>query len=286
MTPPATEDVAANADQIAYWNAAAGETWAALQDRLDAQIQPLGARALAALAPAAGERVIDIGCGCGQTTLALAGLVGPGGSVLGVDISRPMLEVARRRLGQAGAAQAAVIEADAQTHAFAPGGADAAFSRFGVMFFADPVAAFANIRAGLKSGGRLVFVCWRPLPLNPWMLVPMLAALQHVPPPPMPDPLAPGPFAFADAERVRAILGEAGFADIDISPHDQPIGAGDLDQAVTTALKLGPLGALLREQPDKAPLVVDAVREALSAHMGPDGVRLDSATWIVQARAP
>ena len=254
-----------NADQIAYWNALAGETWAELQERLDAQIQPLGARAMAALAPRPGEWLLDIGCGCGQTTAALAEAVGPSGGVLGLDISRPMLAVARRRLADAGAENARLLEADAQTERLEPNGFDAAFSRFGVMFFSDPRAAFANVRSSLKSGGRLAFVCWRALFENPWMLVPMAAALQHLPAPPPPlDPLAPGPFAFADPERVRAILTGAGFEGVEIAPHDQKIGTGDVDQATALALKVGPLGA----------------------HLTAEGVRMDSATWIVTARAP
>jgi SAM-dependent methyltransferase len=285
--PAMTEPRAANAndDQVAYWNAVAGETWVAMQDRLDGVIEPLGARAIAALAPAPGERVIDVGCGCGQTSLALAAAVGPTGAMLGADVSRPMLAVARRRA--ADLPQASFIEADAQTHAFAPGGFDAVFSRFGVMFFADPTAAFANLRRALRSGGRLAFVCWRAFAENAWMLTPMAAALQHLPePPPPPDPLAPGPFAFADAERLRGILAGAGFAQIDIAPDDQAIGSPDIDQALEITLKVGPLGSLLREQPDKAPLVIDAVRASLEPYVRPQGVRLPSATWIVQARAP
>lgn len=275
---------AANADQVAYWNAQAGETWATHQERLDRQIETLGAVAMAALAPRPGEGAIDIGCGCGQTTLALAGAVGPGGFVTGVDISRPMLAVARRRA--ASAANAAFLEADAQTHPFPPGAADAIFSRFGVMFFEDPSAAFANIRAALKPGGRLGFVCWRPFPLNEWMLVPLQAALALVPaPPPPPDPFAPGPFAFADADRVRGILEGAGFSEIAIEPHDARIGGNPLDEAVDLALRVGPLGMLLRENPDRKEAVIAAVREALRPHEGPDGVMLNSATWIVTARA-
>ena len=285
MTP--ADDAAANADQITYWNAVAGETWAAMQDKLDRQIEPLGARAMEALEPAAGERVLDIGCGCGQTTMALAARVGAGGAVLGVDISRPMLAVARRRIDAQGLAQVALAEADAQTHAFAPGAFDAAFSRFGVMFFADPTAAFANIRKGLRAGGRLGFVCWRAFADNPWMMVPLAAVLPLLPaPPPPPDPFAPGPFAFADADRLRGILQGAGFTGVRIEPFDAMIGAPDLDEAVEVALKVGPLGALLREAPQKAGLVVDAIRQALAPHLTGEGVRLASATWIVTAAAP
>ncbi|CAN5477449.1 methyltransferase domain-containing protein [soil metagenome] len=276
----------ANADQAAYWNAGAGDTWASLQDRLDHQLEPLGQRAMAALAPKAGERVLDIGCGAGQTSLALAAAVAPGGSVLGVDISHPLLEVARRRAE--GQSSLAFSEADAQTAPFEAAGFDTAFSRFGVMFFSDPPAAFANIRRALKPGGRLAFVCWRAPDQNPFMTLPMAAAAAQLPAPDSPPsalaPQAPGPFAFADPQRVRAILTAAGFADIELAPHDQKIGSGDLDQTLTVALKVGPLGAMLRENPDHRDAVVTAVREALAQHDGPDGVKLPSATWIVTAR--
>ena len=275
-----------NSGQIAYWNASAGETWAALQARLDRQIEPLGAQAMRALAPRDGEAIVDIGCGCGQTTLALAGAVGAGGRVTGVDISRPMLDVARARIAAAGVGNARVLEADAQVHAFETGALDAAFSRFGVMFFNDPPAAFANIRRGLRAGGRLAFVCWRPLGENPWMAAPMLAALPILGPLPPPDPVAPGPFAFADSARVRTILSSAGFADIDIAPFDAPVSGGDLEQTIATSLRVGPLGALLRDQPDKARSVMDALRAALSKFETPQGVVMASGTWIVQARAP
>lgn len=277
-----TVQSAANADQIAYWNNAAGETWAALQDRLDRQIESLGLRAIEAAAPQPGERVLDIGCGCGQTSFELGRRVGPAGQVLGVDISAPMLEVARRRAGTG----VSFLEADAQTHPFDRGGFDLAVSRFGVMFFDDPTAAFANIGAALRPGGRLAFVCWRPMLENAWMATPLLAALPLLRPLPPPDPLAPGPFAFADPDRVRAILTGAGFEAIDIQPHDQLIGGNDLDQTVAMALKVGPLGAVLRENPELGDSVVSAIRKALAPHVTPDGVLLPSATWIVTARRP
>ncbi len=282
-----TVDSGANADQIAYWNNSAGATWAALQDRLDRQIEPLGQRAMDAGAPKAGEQVLDIGCGCGQTSLELAQRVGPSGQVLGVDISEPMLEVARRRGGEAGLANVSFLAADAQTRAFPPGGFDLAFSRFGVMFFDDPTAAFRNIAAALRPDGRLAFVCWRPLAENPWMGAPMQAALSLLPPmPPPADPTAPGPFAFADPERLRGILAAAGLVDIDIAPHDQMIGGNDLDETVAMSLRVGPLGAVLRENPELKDGVVGAIREALARHVTPQGVMLASATWIVTAKRP
>jgi SAM-dependent methyltransferase len=279
------DDAGPNAAQVAYWNTIAGETWAALQDRLDHQIEPLGRAAMTRLAPRGGERIIDIGCGCGQTTIALARAVGPAGDVCGVDVSRPMLGVAQARTAAEGVA-ARYIEADAQTFAFEAGGADAVFSRFGVMFFTDPAAAFANIRSALKPGGRLAFVCWRSLPENPWMAVPLRAAQAFLAPTPPLDPTAPGPFAFADRARVESILKAAGFASIEIAAHDAPVSSGDLEQTVATALRIGPLGALLRDQPDKAAGVVDAIRAALAPYVTAAGVEIASATWIVTARAP
>jgi len=275
MTEPA------NAQQVAYWNESAGPTWADLQAPLDRQLAPLGRRAMAELDLGPGKRVLDIGCGAGATTLDLAA---SGAEALGVDISHVLLDAARRRA--AGDSLARFLEADAQTHPFEPASFDAVFSRFGVMFFADPAAAFANIRRAMKPGGRLAFVCWRTPAENPIMSLPMMAALTHVDSPPTPpEPGAPGPFAFADPERVRAILTAAGFQDIEVTPHEADIGPGDLDTTLGLALKVGPLGALLRENPDKRDAVIAAVRAALAPFDGPDGVKLGSATWIVTAGA-
>ncbi len=285
MSEQTTDTTPGNSDQIAYWNAGAGETWAALQNRLDRQIQPLGRLAMDALAVAPGDRVIDVGCGCGQTTLELAVRAGPAGSVLGVDISAPMLAVARRRPLARGLAGVRFLEADAQSHAFAPGGAEALFSRFGVMFFADPTAAFANLRSALAPGGGLAFVCWRAMELNPFMTLPMSAALPLLPPMAPPMPGGPGPFAFADADRVRGILAGAGFHRIEMRPHDEAIGGGDLDETLDLALKIGPLGAAVRDQPELSAQVAEAVRAALEPHAGPSGVFLPSASWIVTAES-
>lgn len=272
----------ANAQQVAYWNESAGPTWAELQAPLDRQLAPLGRRAMSELDLGPGRRVLDIGCGAGETTLSLAQT---GAEAVGVDISRPLLEIARSR--SEGRADVTFLEADAQTHPFPPGSFDAVFSRFGVMFFADPAAAFANIRRALKPGGRLAFVCWRTPAENPIMSLPMQAALAHVDASPAPpEPGAPGPFAFADPDRVRAILGAAGFENVAITAHDEAIGPGDLETTLSLALRVGPLGALLRENPEKRDAVIAAVRAALAPHDGPDGVKLGSATWIVTAASP
>src|SRR5919202_367006 len=183
-----------NTEQIEYWNGTAADTWVAQQERLDRQLDPLGRAALRVLAPRPGEHVLDVGCGSGQTTLQLADAVGPDGRVVGVDVSSQLLAAARRRPRPA---NVAFEQADAQTYAFERP-FDAIYSRFGVMFFADPVAAFANLRRALKPGGRMAFVCWREEAANPMMTVPMAAAAKHLPPlpPPAQDAHAPGPFAF------------------------------------------------------------------------------------------
>jgi ubiquinone/menaquinone biosynthesis C-methylase UbiE len=279
-------DRAANTDQIAYWNESAGQTWAELQDILDVQLEPMGAAVMDALALRPGERVVDIGCGCGQTTLALADRVGAEGLAVGADISEPMLAVARGRV--AGRPQVRFVEADAQTYPFEPGAFDALHSRFGVMFFEDPTAAFVNLRKALKPGGRLAFLCWRTPAENPVMTAPMIAAQAHLPPPEPMTPGAPGPFAFADPERVRAILAEAGFADISIQAQDMPAGGNSLDETLALSLRIGPLGRMLREHPevDRDAAVAD-VRKVLAAHLDASGkVFMGSGTWNVSARNP
>ena len=283
--PPSSPQPTANAAQIDYWNAVAGETWARFQEQLDRQIESLGDRALQALDPREGERLLDIGCGCGQTSVALARRVGAGGSVRGVDISKPMLDVAQARPAPAGAARPVFAQMDAQTGDLGEAMYDAAFSRFGVMFFADPTAAFVNIRRALKPGGRLAFVCWRPFAENAWMRLPMEAAAPFLPPAVPMDPLAPGPFAFADPERVRGILADGGWGSVSLDPFDALIGGGTVDEALALAFRVGPLGAALRDNPGSVEAVSDAVRAVLSAHHAPRGVMMPAAVWIVQARA-
>jgi SAM-dependent methyltransferase len=279
-------DVAANAAQEEYWNGRAGATWAELQRLLDMELRLLGLEAQAALNPQPGERVLDIGCGAGETSLDLAAAVAPGGAVLGVDLSRPLLDIAERRAAE-GDLEVRFEAADAQTSDFGGEHFDAAFSRFGVMFFADPAAAFANILKALKPGGRIAFVCWRPPAENPLMTAPLKAAEQLIPPLPPSDPLAPGPFAFADPQRVRRILGAAGFGQVAIRPFDAEVGGWTPEEALVVAQRVGPLGAVLRETPDLVPKVLDAVARELQRHTGADGkVRMGAAVWIVTATAP
>jgi SAM-dependent methyltransferase len=268
----------ANADQIEFWNGDAGETWVNHQDRMDVQLEPLGKAVLAKLAVQAGERVLDVGCGGGTTTARLAAA---GAKPTGIDISGPMLLRARERNPALD-----FVEADAQTHDLGAAAFDAVFSRFGVMFFDDPVAAFANLARATKPGGRLAFVCWRPTTENPLFTVPMAAAADaRVPMPDAPaDPFAPGPFAFADRDRTARILAEAGWTDVAIEPHDAMIGGNNIGNAVQLALQIGPLGRLLREWPEFRTGAVSAVWDALTKHLVDGKVMLASATWIVSAR--
>lgn len=272
-----------NAEQIEYWNGVAADIWVAQQERLDRQLDPLGRAALRALAPRPGELVLDVGCGGGQTTLQLGEAVGPRGRVVGIDVSSRMLAAARRRSTPA---HVAFELADAQTHTFAEP-FDAIYSRFGVMFFADPVAAFANLRRTLRPGGRMAFVCWRAETANPIMTVPMAAAAKYLPPlPPPQNDGAPGPFAFADSGRLARILEAAGFGDVAITPHDEPIGGNDRAATLELALQVGPLGRQLREHPDRRAAVIDAVRDAIEPFIVDGIARIPSATWIVTAVHP
>jgi ubiquinone/menaquinone biosynthesis C-methylase UbiE len=287
MTP--LDTTGPNAEQIRYWTETAGPKWVRMEALLEAQIAPFGAAAMDRAALISGERVLDVGCGCGATSFELARRVGTEGLVLGVDISEPMLGRARERAAGSEMATVRFALADAQTHRFARDTFDALFSRFGVMFFTDPGAAFTNLRAALRPGGRLAFVCWQSLQQNPWMLLPLMAAAQHIALPPPPAPGEPGPFSFADAERVRAILARAGFADVALEPLEMTLsvgGGGALEQAVEFLLEMGPAGAALREAgPAARPAVAAAVREVLAPFATPEAVRMASAAWIVTARA-
>lgn len=278
-----------NSEQIADWNGAMGQQWARLQRDLDGMVMPFGDAALKAAAPRLNERVIDIGCGCGDTSLTLASLVGPAGAVLGVDVSQPMLEVARARAAQLGLTHLVFREADAAA-AELPAGNDLLYSRFGVMFFSQPVPAFAHLRKSLRAGGRCVFVCWRTPRDNAWTMTPLMAARKamNVTPAPV-DPHAPGPFAFAVEERLRGILSDAGFASISTQRFDTPVSLGaTVRAAAECATRIGPASRFAREMgAEKLPAIVDAIERSLTPLAGPDGgVRLNGSTWVVSASNP
>jgi len=275
----------ANQDQVDFWNGRMGQEWVALQERMDANLSAIHQALMPFAAPRAGEAVLDIGCGTGTTSMALADAVGPKGRVTGLDISKEMLGLARQR-GQ-GRANLAFVEADASQTSFQPE-YDLLFSRFGVMFFDDPAAGFANMRKAAKPGGRVAFVCWRTPQENLWASAPMAAAKPFLPDMPPPDPLAPGPFAFADAGRVRAILEQGGFKDARIEKFDGVMDMGrDLDLTAAQMLRIGPVARAAAELDEAAKAkITAAVKEALGRFIRADGsIAPPVACWLVEARA-
>lgn len=203
----------ANADQAKYWNSGPGQKWIEFQDGIDTTFSPINRRLLEIAKPTTGERVLDIGCGTGAATMAFAGKVGPDGRVVGIDISRQLLDCAERRRTENGIGHIEYLLADAQTHPFGGESFDLLASRFGVMFFEDPVAAFGNLATALRPGGRLFFVSWSGIDGNPWFKVPKDAAVARLGEPAPTAPTAPGPLAFADIGYVLDILSRAGFPD-------------------------------------------------------------------------
>ncbi|MCP3983910.1 MAG: class I SAM-dependent methyltransferase [bacterium] len=275
-------------DQEEYWNEH-GNTWVVWQERLDRQIAPHGQLALDALAVKPDEAILDVGCGCGDTLLALAERVGVGGRVVGLDVSAPMLERARERVANAGADQVTIQQGDAAKASLTAESFDALFSRFGVMFFEEPIEAFSNFHRALRPGGRMAFVCWRGPQDNPWITVPMAAVAPLLEFPPPPPPGSPGMLALADEERLRGILAEAGFTEIKLQPEDIAMapGGGTLDGAVEVFMEVGPVASVLRNSgADDATRqrVEDAVRQAFAAEGGDEQLELGSGCWLVTAR--
>jgi SAM-dependent methyltransferase len=272
---------AGNADQIEFWNGKASERWLHFEEARHALIEPLSRRVLEAAAAQPGERVLDIGCGPGSTTATLAKQVGENGHVLGVDISAPLLARACEQLS--GYDNVSFIQADAQTHAFEPGAFDLAFSRFGVMFFADPGAAFANIRAALAPGGRLTIACWRALAENALFSGP-LEVIKRFIDLPRPNPDAPGSFSLADEDKLRAVLTGAGFADVVIEQVDETMSVpGPLDEAVKFILRMGPAGAALEGATSEVVAEVHAaLAEALAPRLKDGALHFTGSIWVAR----
>lgn len=278
------------ADQC--WQDKSGEAWVAMQDRLDQQLDPFGRAALARLSPRPGERALDIGCGAGQTLLELGEAVGATGRVLGVDLSEPMIARARERIAEKGYAHVNVELGDAATHPFQET-FDVVFSRFGVMFFSDPVAAFHHVRGALRPGGRLSFVCWQSMAKNAWasllvQAVKPLIGTRDIPP--LFQPGKPGPFFLEDSLHVRRILTEAGFEAVETEPLERDLhlgGSMTLDEAVEFSMKVGPAARILSEvESDLAPKLQLAIERALAPFATARGVWLASGALVVTARVP
>ncbi|HEX8417630.1 MAG TPA: class I SAM-dependent methyltransferase [Methylobacterium sp.] len=281
--------------QAAYWNGEAGERWARHQQSLDAVFAPLTEALFAGADIQPRATILDIGCGAGDTAIAAARRAGPGGRVVAADVSAPLLAAARGRAASEAADAAPItwIEADAQVHDFGNAGFAQAISRFGVMFFEDSVAAFANIRRALVPGGRFTVLCWRPLDANAWIAVPRAIVLPLVPEPEPMAPGGPGPFRFADPEAFREILAAVGFREIGIEPVDRALTLGRSDKgsareaaaaAAELVLELGPVSRLVREQSDAVRAAARAaVAEDFAARAEGGSVSLGAACWLVSA---
>lgn len=281
-----------NEAQQNYWNEPGGTAWTRWQARMDLQLAPLGLAVIEAVAPRHGERVLDIGCGCGDTTLQVDTLVGPSGTATGVDISAPMLDRARERAAESGLENTRFLEGDAQvaTARDLGGPFDAAISRFGVMFFADPIAAFANIASLVHPGGRLGFVCWQAPALNPWMSNLGREVATLFPEQPPPDPHAPGPFAFADPVRTQDIVRSGGWANVSVEPCVRAMrvfGTDDFDVAVEGSLTIGGAARLLSsataEQRSEARAIAERV---MRSFWSDDGAVVDGVCWLATAQRP
>lgn len=279
----------ANPDQEAYWNGAMGETWVASQAEFDQTFSEITAELVARAAPRPGERAIDLGCGAGATALALAVRVGPGGHVLGVDISETMLAEARRRA--AGLSQIALLRADAQTHAFAPGAADLLVSRFGSMFFGDPVRAFANLLSALRPGGRVHLACWAPAEENPWFAESARAASARCGVSDPVRPGTPGPFGFAERDYAAGVLSAAGFAAVaaeavplSLTPPGSPA------EVARMSVRLGPAARILKRAEGgaaDAEAIAAALEPRFAAFQASDGaVRIPALLNFFSAEAP
>jgi SAM-dependent methyltransferase len=276
-----------NEAQAQYWNSAAGEKWVRHQAFMDQQLEVVTDILLESAAPRAGEAVLDVGCGTGATLLRLALGVGKDGHVLGCDVSAPMLALARQRIAATGLRNVDVVQADAQTHDFAENAFDLLVSRFGVMFFADPTAAFANLRRSLRPEGRLAFVCWGPIADNPFFQLPMQVATRHLGPAESPPPRAPGPLAFSEPDYVGGVLTGAGWSDVQIQARQPPLlGSATAQEQAAFSIEMGPVSRLIAErQPDTA--TIAALRAELTSELATyateNGVQIPSRLYYVTA---
>jgi SAM-dependent methyltransferase len=256
--------------------ASAAEAWLEVADLLDLQLSPLGQRAIDMLAPRQSEVIVDVGCGAGQTVLQLADRVGPEGQVVGVDIAPLLLD--RARVRAAGLKQVSFIECDASQLRLPKKSVDCIFSRFGVMRFADPIAAFSNFRSFMKPFGRLAFVCWRSLEENELDIMPLRAAGLE-------ERADQTPFSFENPEFLRGVLNAAGFEQVAIQPYDRAVSSGGLEAMLTVLLKVGAVGKIVRENPETRELVERRLRAALATKIVQGQVALNAAIWVVTATA-
>jgi SAM-dependent methyltransferase len=273
-----------NTGQAEAWNTEEGLHWAAHAEQYDAMSAAFNQPLLDSATIGETDSVLDVGCGNGQST-RLAARRASRGRAVGVDLSGPMLARARELAVAEGLTNIVLEQGDAQVRPFASASFDVAISRFGVMFFADPVAAFRNLGRALRPGGRLAFVCWQDLSRNEWLLVPVGAALEHVPMPDLGPPGAPGPFSLAEPDHLRDVLDSAGFERVVTTAVDRQVRLGDDANDAMAFLRGTSMARILLDKADEAAATraLDAVTEALRAHEGPEGLYLNGAAWLVTA---
>jgi SAM-dependent methyltransferase len=279
------DEAIVNSDQAEAWGGEEGRHWVAYADAYDAMSGPFNDGLLGAAEIAAGEQVLDVGCGCGATTFEAARRARDG-FALGIDLSGPMLAVASRRARELALTNVSFVCGDAQVYPLEPGRHDVAISRFGVMFFADPVVAFANIGRSLKAGGRIAFVCWQEMLANEWIALPGMALAAYVPLPDLGEGAGPGPFSLAEPTRIEAILESAGFADTRVQKRRASMKLpGSTPGEFERFLRALPVvrHILADADPEAAKRAVRAVLEVLEPRFGSDGLHLEGATWLVTA---
>lgn len=279
-----------NSDEIEFWNGPQGQNWVDQNRLTDLMYDPFGDKAIECASLTPGERVLDIGCGCGTTTVKLANLVAPNGSVTALDVSTLMLNVAEEKTESA-AVPVELIDADAEIYEFAPDSFDVVFSQFGVMFFANIDAAFANFYRALEPGGRIVFVCWQGLERNPWFVTPYEAIRDFLPEMPPPKNNAPqSGWTLVSKGRVEELLGGAGFVDVRLVPFETTaqLGEGSLDACIDyVAAFVGPVAAVLRGAGEAAtPTILETLRSELAQYHTDNGLRFPASMWLVSARRP
>jgi SAM-dependent methyltransferase len=275
----------ANQEQREFWSDIKGDLWVTLQPRIDTMLATFGDKALDTLNPQSGERILEIGCGTGTTTLALGGRVGTSGEILAADLSRPMLNKAIERANVSAEHPITFVEADAQVHSFPTATFDAVYSRFGVMFFDDPIAAFRNIGKAVRPGGRMAYVCWADRKANPWIRIPAGAAKTCLDLPAPPPDDAPGQFSMENEGRVQQILHDAGWSDIGLERFtvDGSIGS-DAADAARFITKMGPMSEpFALADSDTQNKTLQVIEEALTPYSNDSGVTLGFSTWIVSA---
>lgn len=284
MSEPSQSNQPAPIDQATYWNENGGQKWVANIDHIDTMIGVFNAHVLCAAGASTGERVLDVGCGGGTTSRALAEAVTSQGEVLGVDVSEVILQAAIERRGDAKNLRFEL--GDAANFKFEPNYFDLMTSRFGIMFFEEPARAFENLRMALKPNGRVAFVCWRALAQNPWMAAPAAAAFEVLPQPEPQDPNAPGPFAFADQTKLKALLQTVGFTGVSVEPVDELLVLGTISEALQFLSRMGPAAAALQEaSDDKRQAALEAVEQVLNGYVTDGLVRIPGGVWLVRAAA-